>query len=156
MTPQRTPAVISRPELPVIERHPRTTRRAMVLLLGVALLGGAFWAARQSGPHDEQAFAVRHFTISEVDVQPRSRADQTVWTVSGKLINRSKRTSSAPDLKIELVRQDDSVAVQSVIDLRQQIVPGQAAIPFSSQLTTAAGEALSARVTAVKAGSDER
>lgn len=149
-TPIRTQPVINRPELAIIERNPRESRKRLVWLLGVVLLGWAFFNALGSGSFNANWFAGRNFATEDVELRPQTVSGKTFWTVSGKLVNTSKKTESAPDLQVKLVRPDGSVAAEDVIAMQAQIVPGQSALAFRGRIMTGPGEALNAEIEFLK------
>jgi hypothetical protein len=148
--------VIDRPELAIIERNPKGTRRSIVLIIGLFLLGWMFINALSSGSFNTNWFASRNFTIEGIELRPQTVSGKIFWTVTGKLVNSTKTTESAPDIEVKLVRPDGSVAAQDVIAMREQIVPGQSAIAFRGRIQTEAGEAVTAEVDLVKPGAAPR
>jgi hypothetical protein len=148
--PTRTQQVINRPELDIIERHPKGTRKSIVLILALFAFGWALSNALGSGSFNANWFAGRNFAVEDVQLRPQTVSGKTFWTVSGKLINQTKSTESAPDLQVKLVRPDGSVAAEDVIALRAQIVPGQSAIAFRGRIMTGPGEAVNAEIDFLK------
>lgn len=144
MRPPKPPAVINRRELPVIIRNPKERRPLLLILAFVAFVAWGFWSGAEPG---ESVFSRSAFEVEAVQLRPITSKSGVIWQVTGKLVNPTKQTLSAPDLQVSLVRTDDSVAAETLIDLRAQIMPGLSAIPFSARLSTGPGETVSAQVS---------
>lgn len=150
-----------RPEQPIIERHPKS--RPSFVLLGLIIAGAvmAMLGSKVSLPElDLGSFGTEasdyagQYEIRKVNLSYVPRGARTLWTIKGQVMNATSEQINGPRLLVQLVRGDDSVVAQGEVDYTRRPLPPQAGISLSYQIETAAGEALSARVTAIPPGQE--
>ena len=87
------------------------------------------------------------YEVRKVGLSSTSRGTRSQWTVRGQVMNLTNEQISGPRLRIELVRADNTIAAQGELDYTSRSLREMSGVSFTYQLETAAGEALSARVT---------
>lgn len=117
------------------------------------LLGGSKISLPQmpdlfAGGGSDSSYASQ-YRISSVNLASSGFKNQTLWQVSGRVMNETDNALRGPRLSVRLIRSDDSVAAEGEADLTGITIGPNAGQVFSAQLRTGAGETLRAVVTPV-------
>lgn len=153
------PLIEGRAPLPTVvrgDRSPSFTVLAVVgalILLAVLLKNaslpemdfGTFSSTSGSGTALANNYEIRKVTLQNVESMP----GRTSWRVTAHVSNATSRQINGPRLRIRLLRQDETVAAEQVVDYTNRPLSERSSFLMTQKLDVDSNEALKAEVVVV-------
>lgn len=135
---------------PVVDRTSSGQQARGVALLLAAIIIIFFVLPHLHGGKMPSFSRAGGYVVENVNLQSGKNFGGSVsWLVTGNVVNNTRRPTEAPELRVRLLRPDESVAAEGTVDLGGQALPAGAAVRFQLRLQTGPNEALRADVQPV-------
>jgi len=142
-----------RAEQPTVNRHPgestpwKLVGIILVLVVGAALGTSKMW---QGGTFSNVSSYAQTYEIRNVELKSDGVFKGRVrWTITARVMNSTSEKVNGPRLRVRLVRADDTVAAEGVVDYSNRELGELSGVSLSYQLETASVDTVQAEITVI-------